>query len=196
MGSTVWRFATAKQRRLVLPTRAAVLASTSRNGASMKSRSAFRASAATFYFAHRRPDRPPCRHSRYRGSRVNLSGDSGAAVKSGAASVGSYRDPTGAGGIGAPSRSAFVDRRVLLTPDSLPGLFLLSLPSADCFASSPFFGCEAGLNAIGWGAISGAVLAPAPERGHEKSSARPACASRASPRLKTFAATGSDVICC
>jgi hypothetical protein len=69
---------------------------------------------------------------------------------SSAASAGSYGDPTGAGGIGAPSRSAFVDRRVLLTPDSLAGLFLLSLlPSDDFFASSPFLGCEAGLNAIG-----------------------------------------------
>src|SRR5215469_3720723 len=112
-----------------------------------------------------------------------------------AASAGSYRDPTGAGGIGAPSESAFVDRRVLLTPDSLAGLFLLSLPpSDDFFGSSPFFGIEAGLNAIGWAAKSGAMPAPASGRGHEKSSARPACASKASPCLKTFAATGSDVI--
>jgi len=49
----------------------------------------------------------------------------------------SYRDPTGAGGTGAPLRSAFVERRVLLAADSLPGLFLLSLPmSAGFFASS------------------------------------------------------------
>src|SRR5262249_59279266 len=105
-------------------------------------------------------------------------------------------DPTGAGGTGAPSKSAFVDRRVLLAPDSLPGLILLSLPSADCFASVAFFGGEAGLNAAGWGAISGSALAPAPGRGHEKSSARPAGASRASPRPKTFVAGGSGVTAC
>src|SRR5215469_4398577 len=109
-----------------------------------------------------------------------------------AASAGSYRDPTGAGGIGAPSRSAFVDRRVLLTPDSLAGLFLLSLPpSGEFFASSPFFGTKAGLKANGWGATP----APASGRGHEKSSARPACASKVSPWVKTFSATGSDDSC-
>jgi hypothetical protein len=68
--------------------------------------------------------------------------------------VHSYRDPTGVGGIGAPSRSAFVDRRVLLTPDSLPGLILLSLPSAGCFASVAFLGGKTGLNAAGWGATA------------------------------------------
>ena len=49
----------------------------------------------------------------------------------------SYREPTGAGGTGAPSRSAFVERRVLLAANSFPGLFLLSLPtSAGFFVSS------------------------------------------------------------
>jgi hypothetical protein len=60
--------------------------------------------------------------------------------------------------IGTPRVQAALERRrdqrsstgVLLTPDSLAGLFLLSLlPSDDFFASSPFLGCEAGLNAIG-----------------------------------------------
>jgi hypothetical protein len=107
-----------------------------------------------------------------------------------------YRDPIGAGGTGASSRSAFVERRDLLTRDSLPGLFLLSLPtSAGFFASSAFFDGAAGLNAVGWGAISGVVLAPALGRGHEKSSARPAGAAKTSPRLKTFVAIESDVIC-
>ena len=109
---------------------------------------------------------------------------------------GPYRDPTGAGGTGAPSRSAFIDRRALLAPDSLAGLFLLSLPpSVGFFASSPFFGGEAGLNAVGWGAISETSLMLAPGRGHEKSSARPAGACKTSPRLRTFAATGSGVSC-
>ena len=79
-----------------------------------------------------------------------------------------YREPTGAGGTGAPSRSASI-ARVLLTRDSLPGLFLLSLPTVGFFTSSTFFDDAAGLNAVGCGAISGVVLAPAPGRGHEKS---------------------------
>jgi DNA invertase Pin-like site-specific DNA recombinase len=56
--------------------------------------------------------------------------------------------------------------------------------SAGFFASSTFF-CGSGFDAVG--AISGVVLAPASGRGHEKSSARPTGAAKASPRLKTFA---------
>ena len=104
-----------------------------------------------------------------------------------------YREPTGAGGSGAPSRSAPI-ARVLLSRDSLPGLFLLSLPtSVGFFGSSVLFVGATGFNAVGWDSILGVLLALG--RGHEKSSARPACAAKASPRLKTFAATGSDVVC-
>src|SRR5262252_5370004 len=49
--------------------------------------------------------------------------------------------------------------------------------------------------ATGSGETSGFVLGSLTERGHEKSSARPAGAAKLSPRLKTFAAIGSGFVC-
>jgi hypothetical protein len=110
-----------------------------------------------------------------------------------------HRKPTGAGGIGAPSRFAFGMCRVLPTRKSMAGFSFASFFASTSFLPSsltgtPFF-VGSDFSATGWGETSGVALASLPERGHEKSSARPAGATKAAPRLKTFAAIGSDVVC-
>jgi hypothetical protein len=71
----------------------------------------------------------------------------------------------------------------------LASAWFLPLP----LAVVPSFSGVPGATATGSGETSG-VLASLPGRGHEKSSARPAGAAKVSPRLKTFAAIGSDVV--
>src|SRR5262249_50581918 len=104
----------------------------------------------------------------------------------------SHREPTGAGGIGAPSRSDLTGRDGLAGLASLADLFFASFPvSAPGFCDSPgFFDGGTGVKEAGFGATSGAALADG--RGQEDSSARPFGAATGSPRLRTFAAVGSE----
>src|SRR6516162_3385036 len=80
--------------------------------------------------------------------------------------------------------------------DQPPDPFIAStsfLPSS--LTGTPFFVGASDVSATGWGETSLVAFASLPERGHEKLSARPAGATKAAPRLTTFAAIGSGVVC-
>ena len=111
-----------------------------------------------------------------------------------------HREPTGAGGIDAPSRPALGGCRVLLARKAAAGFPFASFFASTSFLPSfltgtPFFAAASDVSATGCGETSLVAFASLPGRGHEKLSARPAGATKAAPRLKTFAAIGSGVVC-